>query len=148
MSIYSFNNTRPKGQKEAESLMNIEDQQQMTPEQKAMLQPPAYLGRVAAAEWRRLIKIGVFAPTDKTLLIAYCESFENFRKAQQDVKTNGITIKVPVVSRDGIARGFKLLKNPACTVMDAERKALMQIGRMLKLHAEAPEEEDEFGHGL
>ena len=60
---------------------------------------PAYLSKVAQAEWRRTEKklhpLGLLTGIDEVALSAYCTCFETWVFATEQIKKHGLLIKTP-----------------------------------------------------
>ena len=58
--------------------------------------PPAWLSREALAEWKRVLpelqRLGITKELDAAALTAYCETWELFKQARDEVAESGITI--------------------------------------------------------
>ncbi|MEV2274046.1 phage terminase small subunit P27 family [Nocardiopsis sp. NPDC049922] len=58
--------------------------------------PPSWLTREAAAEWRRVVpglsRLDLLKPEDRAALAAYCESWATFVTATRQVQKEGLTI--------------------------------------------------------
>ncbi|MFD8596980.1 phage terminase small subunit P27 family [Kitasatospora sp. NPDC059646] len=59
--------------------------------------PPTWLNREAAAEWKRVVpglaRLGLLKPEDRAALAAYCEAWAQFVEATTLLKTEGLTIE-------------------------------------------------------
>ncbi|KDN86707.1 phage terminase small subunit P27 family [Kitasatospora cheerisanensis] len=59
--------------------------------------PPTWLTREAAAEWRRVVpglaRLGLLKPEDRGALSAYCEAWSQFVEATALLKVEGLTIE-------------------------------------------------------
>lgn len=55
--------------------------------------PPAYLGRNAKAEWRRIIPIldemGILSTADRSIIAAYCQAWHRLQQYEKDIDDNG-----------------------------------------------------------
>ena len=60
-------------------------------------QPPTWLSREAAAEWRRVVpglqRLDLLKPEDRAVLVAYCETWATFVAATRVVQVEGLTIQ-------------------------------------------------------
>jgi P27 family predicted phage terminase small subunit len=59
--------------------------------------PPTWLTREAAAEWKRVVpglaRLGLLKPEDRAALAAYCEAWAVFVQATGQIQTEGLTIE-------------------------------------------------------
>ncbi|MEV7212094.1 phage terminase small subunit P27 family [Kitasatospora cineracea] len=59
--------------------------------------PPTWLGREAAAEWKRVVpglaRLGLLKREDRAALAAYCEAWEQFVQATKVIQREGLTIE-------------------------------------------------------
>ncbi|WP_224275809.1 phage terminase small subunit P27 family [Streptomyces sp. LS1784] len=59
--------------------------------------PPTWLTREAAAEWKRVVpglaRLGLLKPEDRAALASYCEAWSVFVEATQVLKVEGLTIE-------------------------------------------------------
>lgn len=89
----------------------------------ALLDPPAELDTIEAAEWRRLVAIlseeQLAADTDQALLRAYCCSFGRWRRAHDQVAaTGGEVVKSP--------NGFPI-QNPWLSIANKAQQQMIQL---------------------
>lgn len=105
--------------------------------------PPDYLGKTAQEAWKRivpfLLSTGRVERIDTTLVEQYCTTYETYRQAYEDVKTNGAVIAPPpepLISPTGEQVGEKYIfprRNPAQAIMQSSSDKLLQIGSKLGL---------------
>lgn len=92
------------------------------------IDPPAWLEGHALTMWHtvmpELLAAKILTVPDIANVEAYCMSYKMWRQAEQDVDTNGITIRT---AQGGTA------KNPAVTVINEAKKQMMQFGALLGL---------------
>lgn len=96
---------------------------------------PAYLLPLAKREWRRIMAefgdLGLVTSVDQSALAAYCQAFALWRQASDEVEQTGITVREPIISRyTGQVTGHRIKKNPALTVLQQERAAMLSAGRL------------------
>ncbi len=57
--------------------------------------PPSWLSREAAAEWRRVVpeltRLDLLKEADRSLLVAYCETWARFVEATRVIQVEGLT---------------------------------------------------------
>lgn len=62
---------------------------------KQRLSPPAYLGRGAKAEWRRIIPIldemGILSKADRSVIAAYCQAWQRYQEFERLIDEHGVT---------------------------------------------------------
>lgn len=67
--------------------------------------PPTWLSREAAAEWRRVVpglqRLDLLKEEDRAVLTAYCETWSLFVLATRTITKEGITSEVVTVRADG-----------------------------------------------
>ena len=67
--------------------------------------PPTWLSREAAAEWRRVVpgltRLDLLKEEDRAVLAAYCETWATFVLATRDVHKNGLTVDVVTIRTFG-----------------------------------------------
>lgn len=89
---------------------------------------PIWMGDDGRALWETvcplLCRERVLAATDIQNLEVYCNAYDQFRMAQQDVKANGVTVP-------GATGG--IVKNPAATVLKEAAAMMATYGGMLGL---------------
>jgi P27 family predicted phage terminase small subunit len=89
---------------------------------------PEWLSPDATTMWglvtTELIREGVLNVTDLHNVEAFCSSYSNWRKAQQDIERFGITVESPTGS---------LQKNPAVTVANECLRQIVTFGSLLGL---------------
>ncbi len=95
--------------------------------------PPAWLPRVAAAEWRRVVKAAAVYPTwlqelDRAGLTAYCMAWAAFEEAARDVGSRGVLVGAR--SSADKARGASV-KNPALQIMREAGESMRRWAREL-----------------
>ncbi len=77
--------------------------------------PPAYLGKIAKQEWRRVAPslhvTGNLQAADFSILASYCSMYAHWRAAEDDIERNGQTIIVRSSTRTGLTE--KPAQNPA-----------------------------------
>jgi P27 family predicted phage terminase small subunit len=82
-------------------------------------QPPTWLSREAAAEWRRvtpgLQRLDVLKEEDRAMLAAYCETWSTFVKATRLVTLEGLTLQQITTRPDG-SSSEKTVPNPAVAI--------------------------------
>jgi P27 family predicted phage terminase small subunit len=109
--------------------------------------PPRSLGlsKVAAGEWKRLLtQVGSLQKAQMSALVAYTTAYSNWKQAQAAIDKYGVTVEVPITNRStGNIVGHKLSRNPACAVVDAERKAMLAAAKILGLFSSDEEETDD-----
>ena len=96
---------------------------------------PTYLLPLAKREWRRIMAefgdLGLVASVDQSALAAYCQAFALWPQASDEVQKTGITVREPIVSRyTGEVTGHRVKKNPALTILQQERAAMLAAGRL------------------
>lgn len=92
-------------------------------EYKPIKRPTQLMGKPAAlGEWKRLSVVlqekGLWARTDQSIMVAYCESYQDFVDAAQEVKEHGLLI-------DGDRGGKK--SNPAVRMKKAALDTMVRI---------------------
>lgn len=91
--------------------------------ERAAPNPPTWLSREAAAEWRRIVPeledLNLLAKIDRAMLATYCESWAQLVRALQHLANEGEVIDAP--------NGFKQA-NPWLRVANDARKAVQQFG--------------------
>ena len=112
--------------------------------------PPNYLDRIARDTWRKIVPFlestKKVQRIDSLLVETYCTNYEIYKKAYEDVKTNGIQqeLRKPVQAQgSGEILGEQFLgykKNPAVVTMkdavDTLNKIAIQLGLTPKGRAE------------
>ena len=91
------------------------------------LKPPTWLPAEAKKVWRRFepkVRQTV-ASLDEALLASFCTTYTQFIEANQILARDGLVIKS--------AKHGGLAKNPACTVLNQSRAALIRIAGELGL---------------
>jgi len=83
---------------------------------------PAHLGPIARKEWFRIIReletLGIVTPLDRAALAAYCDSWEQWIEATEQIRKFGMVIKM----------GATLIQSPYVTIAD---KAKTQMRNFL-----------------
>ncbi len=81
---------------------------------KKRMSPPAYLGRLAKAEWRRIIpkldEMGILSDADRAVIAAYCQAWQRVQQYEKDIDDNGssfITEKGYECQRPAVAMAQK-----------------------------------------
>jgi P27 family predicted phage terminase small subunit len=81
--------------------------------------PPTWLSREAAAEWRRvtpgLQRLDLLKEEDRAVLSAYCETWAQFVEATRLVTREGITSEVTTVSASG-SETTRTVPHPAVAI--------------------------------
>lgn len=92
------------------------------------VEAPEWLSPDAATMWglvtTELIREGVLTVTDLHNVEAFCTSYSNWRKAQQEIDKHGITV-------EGAMGGLQ--KNPAVTVANESLRQIVTFGSLLGL---------------
>jgi P27 family predicted phage terminase small subunit len=77
---------------------------------------PSWLGRVAKAEWRRILpeltRLDLVKEIDASALAAYCEMVQTFVVATREVHASGLTVENHSTRKDG-SESTWLTANPA-----------------------------------
>lgn len=118
-------------------------------EGKLSVYPPDYLGNLAKICWRKIVpfleETERVQRIDTSLVEQYCSCYEIYRIAYEDVKENGIQMKLyrslqsntgEVIDKDFVG----CRKNPAVSTMNDALKQLKAIGSELGLSPKAREE--------
>lgn len=76
--------------------------------------PPAYLGRVAKATWRRVIRdlesMRILSAVDRDIIAAYCQAVQRYQEFERAITEHGITFvteKGYVAQRPEVAMAHK-----------------------------------------
>ena len=89
---------------------------------------PAWLDGYALTMWQtimpELLAAQILTIPDVANVEAYCMAYKMWRKAEEDIDDNGITVRTV---QGGTA------KNPAVTVVNEAKKQMMQFGALLGL---------------
>jgi P27 family predicted phage terminase small subunit len=82
-------------------------------------QPPTWLSREAAAEWRRVVpglqRLDLLKPEDRAMLSAYCETWSTYVTATRQVTLEGLTSLVVTTRADGSSTE-RTVPNPAVAI--------------------------------
>jgi P27 family predicted phage terminase small subunit len=95
--------------------------------------PPDFLGREGKAEWRRLMAElkripGLTQRPDRAMLSAWCEEWERYRWACEDVKKNGHVLLIEDgETRDGRTLYIRPVKNPAVQISRDSLEKLISL---------------------
>lgn len=114
-------NVKPAAQKRAEGTSRkdrdagrVEDN---LPTFEGELMPPPHFDAQHKARFKeccRLMKeAGVLQPMDYDAIVLYVENQIMAANAWNDIQENGITLQVPIMSKDGEVAGYKPITNPA-----------------------------------
>ncbi|WP_125767309.1 phage terminase small subunit P27 family [Lapidilactobacillus wuchangensis] len=104
--------------------------------------PPSYLGKIAAAMWRKVVPVlesqSAVQRIDANLVETYCSAYEIYRESYQSIKEDGIQTEIYVSLQNNKGeivgsefRGYK--KNPATGIFNDASKQLTLIGTQLGL---------------
>ena len=67
--------------------------------ERAAPEPPDWLGAEALAQWQRIVpaldELGIVKPSDRALLVCFCECWSRFVHAVRMYKTEGIVVTTP-----------------------------------------------------
>ncbi|MCI1985311.1 MAG: phage terminase small subunit P27 family [Lactobacillus sp.] len=105
--------------------------------------PPAHLGAIAAAMWRKIVPFlevrgSDVQRIDQNLVEMYCAQYEIYRKAYQSIRDEGaqVTITKSVQNSRGEIIGTDMVairRNPATSIFNDAVKQLTAIGGQLGL---------------
>jgi len=103
------------------------------------MKAPNWLGEVARKKWRELVKLKPSLASDETAdtLALLAQAWENYFAAQKLVSSAGQISK----------SGDRWFVNPACAVLETERKAIVRLSKSLGLNPDgtaAAEESSPF----
>ena len=103
---------------------------------------PDWLHPLAKEEWQRIMDnfsdLGLVTAPDQSALAAYCQAYARWVQAEADVEKLGLLINEPIKSRyTGEVTGVRIKKNPAVTVAQQERQAMLTAGRLFGLNPAA-----------
>ncbi len=89
---------------------------------------PLFLTAIAEQEWDDIVPIlldmKVLTVGDGSALASYCMSFARWQEAEAAISEHGVVFKEPIVGEEGDVVGYRIKKNPACTVAMAEKKEM------------------------
>lgn len=79
--------------------------------------PPTWLSREAAAEWRRVVpgleRLDILKPQDRATLTAYCELWSTFAAATRQYRAEGMTLVNPDSGRTYVHPCVQIANNAA-----------------------------------
>lgn len=88
---------------------------------------PDLLGEHARAEWDRVVpelqRLGLIKSIDRAALASYCEMWDLFVRATEDVHESGLTVENHSVRKDG-SESVWFTKNPSIAVQRDAQAAL------------------------
>lgn len=88
---------------------------------------PAWLGEHARAEWERVVpelqRLGLLKPIDGAALTAYCEMWDVFVRATQEVHATGLVIENHSVKKNGTENTW-YTRNPAVEIQRNAQQAV------------------------
>ncbi|MCT2279017.1 phage terminase small subunit P27 family [Micromonospora chalcea] len=89
--------------------------------------PPTWLSKEAAAEWRRVVpdldRMGLLKKIDRAMLSAYCETWATYVWATREVQIQGLSVEVVTVRKDG-SESKRLQANPNVVIARSAGKEL------------------------
>lgn len=89
--------------------------------------PPTWLSKEAAAEWRRVVpdldRMGLLKKIDRAMLSAYCETWATYVWASREVQIQGLLVEVATVRKDG-SESKRLQANPNVVIARSAGKEL------------------------
>lgn len=98
------------------------------PTQKGAPEMPLFITATAEQEWDRIVPIllemNVLTTADGAALANYCMTFARWQEAESAITEHGVVIQEPVLNKEAEVVGYKLKKNPACTVAMACQKEM------------------------
>ena len=90
---------------------------------------PSWLSREAKQEWRRIVpeleRLRVLTAVDGAALAAYCQSFANWRRAEEYLAENSYSVALTRIDRDGNEIVYAWQQRPEVAIGQKER-ALMK----------------------
>ncbi len=103
------------------------------PRPKSKIPPcPSYLGDVAKAEWRRLVReldgTGLLSGLDRDVLAAYCQAYSLWVEAVEAIQRYGTMVKSP--------NGFPM-QSPYLAVLNKQAEIMHRLGSELGLSPSA-----------
>ena len=79
---------------------------------------PKWLTGIARREWndvaKQLERAGVLCRIEGKALAAYCQCYQRWVEAEEDISKNGIVFRVEQPDDNGVWHVVKAMKNPAC----------------------------------
>ncbi|TDC02609.1 phage terminase small subunit P27 family [Micromonospora fluostatini] len=95
--------------------------------ERAAPNPPTWLSKEAAAEWRRVVpelgRMDLLKKIDRAMLSAYCETWATYVWATREVHLQGLLVEVVTVRKDG-SESKRLAANPNVVIARAAGKEL------------------------
>jgi P27 family predicted phage terminase small subunit len=89
--------------------------------------PPEWLGELARAEWDRVVpelsRLDLVKEVDAAALASYCEMYETFVRATEDVHDRGLVVENKSVKKDGTESTW-YTANPAVAVQRNAQAAI------------------------